>query len=46
MFTQVVSCGCVATYTMLPAYGACPSTATEIAGLGGTASEKKPVASA
>src|SRR5947199_9355749 len=31
---------------MLPAYGGCPYTATEIAGLGGTAKEKKPVASA
>src|SRR5207245_9610695 len=31
---------------MLPAYGACPRTATEIAGLGGTAREKKPDASA
>src|SRR5438093_8583762 len=29
---------------MLPAYGGCPYTATEIAGLGGTAKEKKPVA--
>src|SRR5207247_11138328 len=31
---------------MLPAYGGCPYTATEIAGLGGTAKEKNPVASA
>src|SRR2546426_12105424 len=31
---------------MLPAYGGCPNTATEIAGLGGTAKEKKPGASA
>src|SRR5207245_8391343 len=31
---------------MFPAYGGCPYTATEIAGLGGTAKEKKPVASA
>src|SRR5207245_11327564 len=31
---------------MLPVYGACPDAATEIAGLGGTAKEKKPVASA
>src|SRR5213594_3631240 len=31
---------------MLPAYGACPYTATEIAGLGGTAKEKNPVSSA
>src|SRR5437879_13683366 len=46
MFTHVVSYGCVATYAMLPAYGACPYTATEIAGLGGTAKEKKPFASA
>src|SRR2546428_12530316 len=30
---------------MLPACGACPYTATEIAGLGGTAKEKKPFAS-
>src|SRR2546428_10140349 len=46
MFTHVVSYGCVATYAMLPAYGAWPYTATEIAGLGGTAKEKKPFASA
>src|SRR3989442_13173327 len=31
---------------MLAAYGGCPYTATEIAGLGGTAKEKEPVASA
>src|SRR2546428_2003358 len=31
---------------MLPAYGAWPYTATEIAGLGGTSKEKKPFASA
>src|SRR3989442_14589070 len=31
---------------MLPAYGGCPYTAMEIAGLGGTAKEKKPVAAA